>query len=112
MNIDPETGKKIQELQIIEQNLQSFLMQKQSVQMEMTEITNALEALKDSGDEAYKIIGGIMLKADKSSLQKELEEKQRVFSIRISSVEKQERIFEEKVDKLRKEISEVLAKQK
>ena len=42
MKIDAETGKKIQELQILEQNLQNLLMQKQAFQIELNEIENAL----------------------------------------------------------------------
>ena len=112
MNIDAETGKKIQELQILEQKLQNLLMQKQSIQLEMAEITNALDALKDSGDEVYKVVGGIMLKAEKSSLQRELEEKKHVFDLRISSMEKEEKSLEEKLEKLRKEVSEIITKKK
>ena len=69
MNIEPETNKKIQELQILEQNLQNLIMQKQSVQIELNESLNALEELKISDDEVYKVLGGIMIKADKNSPQ-------------------------------------------
>ena len=112
MNIDAETGKKIQELQILEQNLQNFLMQKQSSQMELNEIINALEFLSKSGEEVYKVIGGIMMKSDKLTLKKELEEKKKILDIRIHSAEKQEKIIEERTEKLRKEVNEAITKNK
>jgi prefoldin beta subunit len=112
MNIDEETAKKIQELQILEQNLQATLMQKQTIQVEASEVSNALNDLKKSDDEVYKIIGGIMLKSDKGALTKELDEKKKILSLRISSIEKQEKIFEEKAEKLRKEVTETLSKKK
>jgi prefoldin beta subunit len=110
MDIDSDTAKKIQELQISEQNWQSFLMQKQAIQVELSEVSNALSELKKSGDEVYKIVGGIMLKSDKAVLSKELEEKKRIFDLRISTIEKQEKIFEEKAEKLRKDVSSALTR--
>lgn len=100
--------EKIQELQSLEQNLQNFLMQKQIFQMELSEVTNALEEIKTSDDEVYKIVGNIMLKTKKESLNKELEEKRQVIELRISSIEKQEKIIEDKISNLRKEVSETI----
>ncbi len=110
MNIEPETNKKIQELQILEQNLQNLIMQKQSVQIELNESLNALEELKISDDEVYKVLGGIMIKADKNKLLNELNEKKKILDLRISSIEKQEKIIEGKTDLLRREINEDISK--
>ena len=65
-DVDKETEKNIQELQILEQNLQSIMMQKQAFQLELSEVENALEELKKSGDEVYKIVGQVMIKAKKA----------------------------------------------
>jgi chaperonin cofactor prefoldin len=40
---DQATHKKIEELRILESQLQNFLIQKQSIQLEINEINNALE---------------------------------------------------------------------
>ena len=98
--------EKIQELQVLEQNLQNFLMQKQVFQVEVAEIMNALEELKSSSDEVYKIVGNIMLKAKKDSLNNELGDKRKILDLRIDSIEKQEKIIEEKISKLKKELNE------
>jgi prefoldin beta subunit len=112
MDIDEATGSKIQELQILEQNLQNLLMQKQTVQIELNEIVSALNDLKKTEDEVYKVIGGVMIRSNKADLLKELSEKQKILELRISSVEKQEKILEEKTGKLRKELTETLTKKK
>lgn len=112
MKIDEETGKKIQELQILEQNLQSLLMQKQTIQIELTETENALSDLKKSDNEVYKVVGGIMLRTDKSTLTAELEEKKKILTLKISTMEKQEKIFDEKAEKFRKDISNFVAGKK
>lgn len=112
MKIDEQTGRKIQELQILEQNLQNLLMQKQAIQIELNEAANAIADLKKSGDEVYKIVGGLMVRSDKASLLSELEEKKKIFELRISSIEKQEKIFDEKAETFKKELSELVSKDK
>lgn len=110
MNIDAETGKKIQELQVFEQNLQAILMQKQAFQSEMSEVSTASEEVKKSKEDIYRIIGGIMLKAGRPEIEKELAERKKILEMRISSIEKQEKIVDEKAESLRKEISDSLTK--
>jgi prefoldin beta subunit len=87
-------------------------MQKQTVQIELNEVQNALTDLKKTEDEVYKVIGGVMIRSNKADLLKELSEKQKILELRISSVEKQEKILEEKTGKLRKELTETLTKKK
>jgi len=112
MNIDEQTGKKIQELQVLEQNLQTLMMQKQTFQVELNEITNALLDLKKSDDEVYKMVGGLMVKTDKTTLNSDLEEKKKLLEMRISSVEKQEKIINGKSEEFKKDINDLVSKDK
>lgn len=105
MDINQELGAKIQELQIIERNAQNFSMEKQNLQVELNGINNALDELKISSDEVYKVLNGIMLRSNKNILEKELSEKRKVFELRISSIERQEKSLDEKAEKLRSEIN-------
>lgn len=109
MNIDSDTSKKIQELQILEHNLQTFLMQKQSVQIELNEVNSASEELKNSGDEVYKITGGIMIKSNKQALIAELKEKKKFLDIRFNSIEKQEKLISAKAEELKKDINKSIS---
>jgi len=108
MSISSETKSKIQELQILENNLQQFLIQRQSIQMEQNEVLNALNELKSSGDEVYKILSGIMIKADKKNTESELEERNRIFELRINSIEKQENSISKNIELLRKDIDSLI----
>ncbi len=112
MKIDAETGRKIQELQILEQNLQNLMMQKQAAQIELSEIENALSELKKSDGEVYKVVGGIMIRSTKPVLSAELEEKNKIFGLRIASIEKQEKILDEKASKSKKEINDLVSEKK
>lgn len=104
--MDSKTEKKIQEIQVKEQNLHNILLQKQNFQIELSENQNALEEMQISGDETYKIIGQIMLKTDKNKIKEELENQQKLLELRIKTLDKQEKELNEKIDLLRKEIFE------
>lgn len=112
MDIDSNMQKKIEELQIFERNMQNFLAQKQTIQIEFNETLNAVSEVKKAKDEVYRIVGGIMLRTEKEGLLKELEEKKKILELRISSIEKQERILEENAEKLRQEITKSLSLKK
>ena len=107
-SVNAETGKKIQELQVFEQQLQQGALQKQTVQVELNEVINALTEISKTKDEVYRLIGGIMVRADQELLAKELTEKKRILEIRIQALEKQETLIEDKIKKLREEINLVV----
>jgi len=108
--LDAETQKKIQEFQIIEHNLQALIMQKQAFQLELNESLNALEEVKKTNDEVYKVTGSIMLKASKDTIMKELEEKKKILELRLSTIEKQEKLLESKAKELQEEAKKSLEK--
>jgi len=110
MKISKETQEKIQELQLLEQNLQNLLMQKQAFQMELNEVENALSETNKTKDEVYKIVGQIMLKADKSEILKDLKEKQDILALRVKSIEKQENSIREKLEKIKEEVTKEIQK--
>lgn len=102
--VDESTGKEIQELQFLEQNLQNLLMQKQIIQMELVDSENALEELGKTKGEVFKIVGSLMIKADKTEIEKELKKKKELLELRMKSIEKQENSFKENSTKLRTEL--------
>jgi prefoldin beta subunit len=100
-----EKEKKFQELQIYEQNLQNIILQRQLFQAELNEISKAIEELeKAKEDFCYEIVGGIMLKREKKTALKELNEKKELLELRIKSFEKQEEALKRKAEELRKEL--------
>ena len=102
--MNKEENQKIQEMQVLEQNLQNLLLQKQNFQLELTETKNALEELGKSKEDVFKIVGQLMLKADKAKMKEELENKQKILDLRLKTIEKQEKQFIEHIEKLRGEI--------
>ncbi|MBS3088152.1 prefoldin subunit [Candidatus Pacearchaeota archaeon] len=110
--MDSETNKQIEEMQVLEHHLQTLLNQKQVVQIELNEIENALSELKNSDDEVYKFLSGIMIRSDKKTLNKELGERKKIAEMKIYSIEKQEKLIEGKSAELKKEINESVSKNK
>lgn len=100
--------EKIQEMQILEQRLQNTILQKQAFQIELTETTAAIEELEKSGDEVFKIIGQLMIKAEKSKMKEELLNKQKILELKIKSFEKQESSLSEQLEKIQKEVQEFM----
>lgn len=98
-----ETEQKISQLQMYEQSLQSFLVQKQQFQGQLAEVESALEEIGKT-DKAYKIVGNVMVLSDKKELNADLESKKEMLELRIKAMEKQEVQVREKTSKLQAEI--------
>lgn len=98
-----ETQKKISQLQLMEQNIQALLNQKQQFQQKLVEVDSALKELAET-DKAYKIIGNIMVMKQKKKLEEELQQTKELLAIRIKNVEKQENQIRDKAKKIQGEV--------
>ena len=103
--LSKETEQKIEQLQLFEQSLQSMLMQKQQFQSQLAEINSALGELEKT-EEAYKIVGNIMVSSKKEDLKEYLGSKKEIIELRIKTLEKQENHTKEKAKKLQEEVAE------
>lgn len=112
-NIDETTQRQIQELQALEQNFQQLLMQKQAFKYESDETDFALEEIKKSEGEVFRIIGNqVIVKTTKDKLQQELSHKKELIDLRMKGMDKQEEDFVKKIESLRGEIiSKISAKE-
>lgn len=107
--MDEETSKKIGELQNLEQNFQSIMVKRQSIQVESNEVKNALKELDNStSPEVYRVIGKIMVKSNKDSLKKELSEKNKLLNSKLKATEKQELLLRENMERLRNDVIDKL----
>ena len=102
--MEQNQAEKLQELQILEQNLQSIIMQKQAYEMEMADVNNALEELKKQKDDVYKIVGSLMIKAKKDEVEAELKHKKEMLDLRLKNMDKQQNSFQERSFKIREEL--------
>jgi len=101
--MNKETEEKIGRMQLLEQNMQNLMMQKQQFQSQLVEVTSAMEEL-ESTEQAYKIIGNIMVLSKKDDLKKDLESKREMVELRIKAIEKQESDMKDKAKDLQQEV--------
>lgn len=110
MEVLKETEQKINQLQMFEHSLQNFLGQKQQFQIQLVEIESALSEIGQT-EKSYKIIGNIMVEADKNELKADLESKKEMLELRIKTMERQESAVREKASKLQAEILKKIKKE-
>lgn len=101
-----EQENKIQEMQMLEQNLQNMLFQKQAFQMELSENKSALEEIEKTSDDVFRIVGQLMIKTDRKKILEELSNKEKILSMRMKAIEKQESSMIERLESLKEEIIE------
>lgn len=90
--LPPQVQERLLRHQQLQQSLQSILVQKQQVELEQTEVEQALAELQKVGDDAvvYKATGSLMVKAEKPRLITELTERKELLAARVSILAKQE----------------------
>ncbi len=99
-----DQNQKIQQFQTLEQNLQNLLLQKQNVQLDLSETQSALDEIEKSEEGVFKIIGQIMIKTEKSKMKEELINKEKLLRTRLKNFENQEEQFNKKIKELREDL--------
>ncbi len=109
IKISPEAQKTLMELQAFQQQMQTVLLQKESLNMQNMEIDKALEELnKTEHDDVYKAVGPILIKSTKKELTKELNEKKETIDLRLKSLQKQENRLKDKLKESQEELEKIL----
>ena len=112
IKISPEAQKTLIELQTFQQQMQTVLLQKESLNMQNMEIDKALEELNKTGhDDVYKAVGPILIKSTKKELDKELSERKETIELRLKSLQKQENRLKEKLKESQEKFEEILKEQ-
>lgn len=107
--ISKEMEEKINQLQLMEQNVNMLLAQKQQFQAQLIEVNSALGEVEKT-ETAYKIVGSIMVLSKKEDLKSDLMSKKEIVELRIKSLEKQESSIKDKAKKLQTEVLERMKK--
>jgi len=103
--LPPQVQERLLRLQQLQQTLQSVLVQKQQVEIELTEIEQALGELEKMTDDAvmYKAIGTLLVKTEKAKTTIELDERKELLNTRATVLGKQE-------ERLRTQLKDLQAK--
>ena len=109
-NISQELKHQIGQFQQIQQQAQLIVVQKQNMELQLKEVSNALSELEKAEDDVklYKSIGSLFISAKKDPTVEELKEMKESLEIRVSSLKKQEEQITNKLKEMEKKISQKL----
>ena len=105
--ISPQLQNQIAQYQQLQQQLQVLGSQRVQLEAKLREIENTLEELgKLSGEtQVYKSIGMLLVRQDdREALKKELDEHKETLTVRVKSIQKQEKALSERYDALGEKI--------
>ena len=104
-NLDEETQKKIQELQMMEQNFQQLLMQKNAFSMEANETDLIIKEVGKTEGEVSRIIGNqVIIKTTKETILEDMKKKKELIEIRMKTIDEQEKEFSKQIESIREEV--------
>jgi len=103
--LPPQVQQRLVRLQQLQQTLQGVLTQKQQLELELTEIEQALDELEKLTDNAtiYKSIGSLLVKSEKGKVTTDLNERKELLDMRVNVLGKQE-------ERLRSQVKELQTK--
>jgi prefoldin beta subunit len=104
-NLDQETQKQIQELQMMEQGFQQLLMQKNAFSMEANETDLIIKEVEKTEGEVSRIIGNqVVIKTTKEAILEDMKKKKELIDTRMKTINDQEKEFSEKIESVREEV--------
>ena len=108
--LPPWLKEQISRLQQLQQNLQAIMMQKQQIELEIVETERALEELNKitTSDSVYKAAGPLLIKSEKDTIEKELNEKKELANTRVMVLGKQELRVKENLKEVENKINQML----
>ena len=100
--LPPQVQERLLRLQQRQQTLQAVLTQKQQLELELTEVEQALGELEKMTDDAviYKSVGSLLVKSERPKVTSELNERKDLLNMRVNVLGKQE-------ERLRSQIKEL-----
>jgi prefoldin beta subunit len=104
-----DTNKFIAQFQIMQQQLQNLMIQKESLRLNIMEIDQTLEELGKSKEKnAYKITGNVMISKPVEEVKKELGETKDALNVRMESLGKNEKKLTDKLKEMQEKLKEML----
>lgn len=108
--LPPQLRHQLAQFQQVQQQAQALGLQRQQLELAMRETERALEELGkvEEGAAVYKSVGGILIKANREELKRELTERKETLDLRIKTVERQEGRVIERLREMREKLQAAL----
>jgi len=110
VKLPAQLQEQLLRLQQLQQTLQAVISQRQQLELESSEIDQALDELAKMDDKAviYKSVGSLLVKSEKPKVIDELRERKELLNTRILVLSKQRSRMEERMKSLQQTVQERL----
>ena len=107
-DVPPWLREQLERYEQLQQNLQSVLVQKQQIDLEIIETDKALAELEKSADDVkvYKSAGTVMVSSNKADVVKDLTESKDLSNTKLSVLNKQEERLKENIKEVQTKLDE------
>jgi prefoldin beta subunit len=104
--LPPQIQQRLLRLQQLQQTLQGVMAQKQQLELQLTEVEQAVNELEKTKKTAviYKSIGALLVKSKKTTVTTELKEREELLKMRIDVLGKQEERLRTQVKDLQEKL--------
>ncbi|HIH02767.1 MAG TPA: prefoldin subunit beta [Methanoregulaceae archaeon] len=108
--MSPKVQNQIQQLQQVQQQLQTVLSQKAQYEIEIRETRRADEELADLPADAtvFQSVGTVMMQKPKEAVSAALKEKVETLELRIKQLERQEQMLQGRFETLQNQVKQAL----
>lgn len=113
VQLPPHIQERLARLQQLQNTLQSLLLQKQRLDLELSETERALKTLEEvlSGTKVYRSVGAILVEKKRDEIVKELSDRKEFLEMRSKVLEKQEKKTRERLTNLQRTLQKELKPQ-
>ncbi|MFQ5986089.1 MAG: prefoldin subunit beta [Thermoplasmata archaeon] len=109
--LPPQLQNQINQFRQLQQQLQVTTAQRVQMETRLREVEVTLEELEKAEDDApiYKSIGSLLVRAQgKEEVLKDLQDQKETLSIRVKTLEKQEKTLAERYERMQQQITQAL----
>lgn len=91
-------------MQVLQQQLQLIMLQKNQLKMQQEEINHALSEIEKASGDMYRLVGPILLQSKKEEVVKDLQERKNLIDSRLQVFDKQEERMKKSLEDSRKQM--------
>jgi len=108
--LPPQIQQRLLRLQQLQQTLQGVMSQKQQLELQLTEVEQAITELDKLDETAvvYKSIGALLVKSEKNKVTTDLTERKELLKMRVDVLAKQEERLRTQVKDLQEKLQQDL----
>ncbi len=108
--LPPQIQQRLLRLQQLQQTLQGVMSQKQQLELQLTEVEQAITELDKLDETAvvYKSIGALLVKSEKDKVTTDLTERKELLKMRVDVLAKQEERLRTQVKDLQEKLQQDL----